>query len=549
MADIVQQRMEEMVPELLDLEKKQIFSKKEIRSIVKKRKDFEYQLQSGQSKKEDYLRYIKYEITLEVLRKTRSKKMGWRTRTISDFGGLRRISAIFNNAIGRHKGDLAFWYQYIDFLLQSGQSKNLMGQLYKALRLHPKEATFWLLTADRELKLGHLQSARTLLQRALRLIPGSLKIWEQYLRLECIAAYRMADSRFGTDNAQKVPVAVCIVIFRNAMKKLGDSESRNLMALKALELQEQLASTSAAAMLAHLDTFRALVLKEMEQLGADASQAVRERLLAEKLAKGAAPAQLLEGCDADGKLAVVKFLLKMPESPEIRKVVEMVAEEKEIAEHPDLLALLLPAVSPSTHSRLVSLARRSFPNSGNSELIWAGFRQRAEQEKEASVSSRELVQAANASPAKVECQPYLTAFLAVEGESDEALSRAMTAIALKTDEPRRFAKHAALAFPQAAELALARLKGSKEETAVNVALGYLDAAIRIAPSKAAFKTGCDLCKFASPLDEASWWAQYHAHAREAQRRQEMFDAAHDVAWRAEKAVRDPQLFAELIAIE
>lgn len=546
----MQQRMEEMVPELLDLEKKQIFSKKEIRSIVKKRKDFEYQLQSSQSKKDDYLRYIKYEITLEVLRKTRSKKMGWRTRTISDFGGLRRISAIFNNAIGRHKGDLAFWYQYIDFLLQSGQSKNLMGQLYKALRLHPKEATFWLLTADRELKLGHLQSARTLLQRALRLIPGSLKIWEQYLRLECIAAYRMADSRFGIDNAQKVPVAVCIVIFRNGMKKLSsDVESKNALALKALELQEQLSTTSAAAMLSHLEVFRALVLKEMEQLGADASQAVKERLLAEKLAKGAAPEQLLDGCDAEGKLAVLKFLLSMPLTPEIKRVVEMVAAEKDIADHPALLALLLPVVEPATHSRLVSEARAKFPNSGHQDLIWAGFQQRAEQDAEFSVSSKELVQAANASATKVAVEPYLAAFLAVEDESDETLSRAMTALALKSEDPRRFAKHAALAFPQAADLALMRLKGSKEETAVNVALGYLDAAIRVAPSKAAFKTGCDLCKFASPLDEASWWAQYHAHAREAQRRQETFEAAHEVAWRAEKAVRDPQLFAELIAVE
>lgn len=44
MADTVRYHLEEMVPELEDLEKRGYFNKGEIRQIVKKRTDFEYAL-------------------------------------------------------------------------------------------------------------------------------------------------------------------------------------------------------------------------------------------------------------------------------------------------------------------------------------------------------------------------------------------------------------------------------------------------------------------------------------------------------------------------
>ena len=49
--------MEEMVPELEDLEDKGYFSKAEIRDIVRKREKFEYALKRRTPTKADYLRY------------------------------------------------------------------------------------------------------------------------------------------------------------------------------------------------------------------------------------------------------------------------------------------------------------------------------------------------------------------------------------------------------------------------------------------------------------------------------------------------------------
>lgn len=48
--------MEEMIPELEDMEKRGYFNKSEIRQIVKRRTDFEYSLKRRAAVKADYLR-------------------------------------------------------------------------------------------------------------------------------------------------------------------------------------------------------------------------------------------------------------------------------------------------------------------------------------------------------------------------------------------------------------------------------------------------------------------------------------------------------------
>jgi len=46
MAEQIEELLESMVPALHELEEKKIFSAKEIKKIVKKRRDFEYKLRS-----------------------------------------------------------------------------------------------------------------------------------------------------------------------------------------------------------------------------------------------------------------------------------------------------------------------------------------------------------------------------------------------------------------------------------------------------------------------------------------------------------------------
>jgi hypothetical protein len=56
MADTVRYLMEEMLPELEDMQKKRYFSKQELKEVVRRRQDFEYKLKRKAALKEDFLR-------------------------------------------------------------------------------------------------------------------------------------------------------------------------------------------------------------------------------------------------------------------------------------------------------------------------------------------------------------------------------------------------------------------------------------------------------------------------------------------------------------
>ena len=83
-----------MVPELEDLQLRGIFDPAEVRALVKKRRDFEFLLQRRAPRKEDYVRYIEYELKLESLRKARTKRRGIHSSGPSDYSGIKRIQPV-----------------------------------------------------------------------------------------------------------------------------------------------------------------------------------------------------------------------------------------------------------------------------------------------------------------------------------------------------------------------------------------------------------------------------------------------------------------------
>ncbi|CAH2056590.1 unnamed protein product [Thlaspi arvense] len=68
MADVVQYRLERMVNELEDLERRGLFSRQEIAEVVRQRRKFEYRLKRPSPLKQDFLAYIEYEKQLDALR-------------------------------------------------------------------------------------------------------------------------------------------------------------------------------------------------------------------------------------------------------------------------------------------------------------------------------------------------------------------------------------------------------------------------------------------------------------------------------------------------
>jgi U3 small nucleolar RNA-associated protein 6 len=65
--------LERMLPELEDLENRELFTREEIKEIVRKRRDFEYLLKRHSTLKVDYLRYVEYETQLEEFRRSRKE--------------------------------------------------------------------------------------------------------------------------------------------------------------------------------------------------------------------------------------------------------------------------------------------------------------------------------------------------------------------------------------------------------------------------------------------------------------------------------------------
>ncbi|XP_077253913.1 U3 small nucleolar RNA-associated-like protein [Tasmannia lanceolata] len=194
MADVVQFRLERMVDELDDLERKGIFSRREIAEIVKKRRNFEYRLKRPSPLKQDYLSYIDYEKQLDSLRALRKKSIvrefkksnthkKWK-KSVSDIASVIRTLEIYRLAVVRYKGDIDLWFRYLEFCREHGH-RRMKQVLAQVLRFHPKVPGLWIYAAAWEFDHNlNVSAARALMQSGLRACPNSEDLWVEYLRME-----------------------------------------------------------------------------------------------------------------------------------------------------------------------------------------------------------------------------------------------------------------------------------------------------------------------------------------------------------------------------
>jgi hypothetical protein len=208
MADTVQRAMEAMLPELEDLMERQIFTQAEVKSIIQRRRKFEYQMGRRALKRVDVLRYITYELNLDQLRQLRKKDLGARKTSVSDYAGTRRIHQIYNRALFRLNADSRLWMQYLDFCVQTKSGKLVSKTFSRALQMHSQNVVLWLRAATWEFqKNANIDSARMLMQRALRTIKGrrSKELYIEYFRLEMQNTLKIIQRRqiLGLDDGTK----------------------------------------------------------------------------------------------------------------------------------------------------------------------------------------------------------------------------------------------------------------------------------------------------------------------------------------------------------
>ncbi|PWY87900.1 hypothetical protein BO94DRAFT_516187 [Aspergillus sclerotioniger CBS 115572] len=176
--------LEKSVPELREFERKKIFTKEEITSIIKKRSDFEHKLNARGALPIDFVRYAQYEMNLDILRRKRVKRLGIRS---AGYTGQRRIFFVLDRATRKFHGDIGLWIQYLEYAKQQKAYKKVSSILTDALRLHPANVDLWLYAAQYSVdEHADMTQSRGYMQRGLRFCKSSKKLWLHYAKLELI---------------------------------------------------------------------------------------------------------------------------------------------------------------------------------------------------------------------------------------------------------------------------------------------------------------------------------------------------------------------------
>lgn len=223
-----------MLPELEQLERVGLFNALEIRQIINKRRVFEYKLRRKKKVKEDYLKYIQYEINVLALVKLRRKKTGYNFKKLEiDASILHRIHKLFILALSRFSDDVSLWTSYIAFAKQRKDKATVSRQYTKMLQVHDKKADLWISAAKWEFEENNnSDNARSLLQRGLRFNNTSKTLWLEYYRLELLIAEKMRQRKqilggeAGSEHESSDPVLkgqLSYIVFTQATQTiLGD---------------------------------------------------------------------------------------------------------------------------------------------------------------------------------------------------------------------------------------------------------------------------------------------------------------------------------------
>ncbi|KAF2139539.1 uncharacterized protein K452DRAFT_328002 [Aplosporella prunicola CBS 121167] len=234
--------LEQSVPELRELERKQLFTRDEITAIAKKRSEFEHVLNARGSHPSDYARYVTYEMNVEALRKKRSKRVGVKA---GGHSGQRRIFFILERATRKFHGDVGLWMLYIEFARKEKARKKLQEVLTGALRMHPTKPELWIYAArwavDDE---ADMTMARSYMQRGLRFCQKSRLLWLEYAKLEMIYVAKIAARRsiLGLDQEPQAKA--------QQETPAGDDMAADMIALPAItaeDINPSLSTESASA--------------------------------------------------------------------------------------------------------------------------------------------------------------------------------------------------------------------------------------------------------------------------------------------------------------
>ena len=188
MAEYVEQRMEEMINEVEQMERVNLLTGEEVKELLRKRKQFEYKLQKRSKSKEDFLEYIQYESNLLRLLTMRRESTGYKHKQAEIEGSIKtRINKLFKIMEHRNQSDVTIWLSHIQFLRNSGWEEAVSRMYLRMLQVHSDKPGLWVEAASWEFEnCGSAENARKILLRGLRFLPGSWILQREYVKMELL---------------------------------------------------------------------------------------------------------------------------------------------------------------------------------------------------------------------------------------------------------------------------------------------------------------------------------------------------------------------------
>ncbi|XP_075417480.1 U3 small nucleolar RNA-associated protein 6 homolog [Tenrec ecaudatus] len=204
MAEIIQERIEDRLPELEQLERIGLFSRAEIKAIIKKASDLEYKIQRRALLKEDFINYVQYEINLlELIQRRRTRiRYSFKKDEIEN-SIVQRVQGVFRRASAKWKDDVQLWLSYVVFC-KKWTSKVQLSKVFSAmLAIHSNKPALWIMAAKWEMedRLSS-ESARQLFLRALRFHPECPKLYQEYFRMELMHAEKLRKEKQEFEKAK-----------------------------------------------------------------------------------------------------------------------------------------------------------------------------------------------------------------------------------------------------------------------------------------------------------------------------------------------------------
>ncbi|KAM3960767.1 U3 small nucleolar RNA-associated protein 6 homolog [Aphomia sociella] len=219
MAEQVNQRIEDMINELEQMRRTNLFDDEEIREISRKRKEFEYRIQRRVKSKEDFINYIAYELLLlENISLRRKQNKVTEKRNDIEYAIAKRMNKVFKQFIYRFQNDIEVYFEYIKFCRSVGFQHAISGIIGQMLQIHGDKPKMWQMASKWErLEQNNLNTAKQYILKGIHRHPDSDVLYLELFEIELTLLYKAK-----TDEEKEKQVKIADVVWKNGVKNISD---------------------------------------------------------------------------------------------------------------------------------------------------------------------------------------------------------------------------------------------------------------------------------------------------------------------------------------